>query len=145
MAPPILARFVAACEADPRIVAAFVYGSHAAGTADNYSDVDLGVVTTDEAYAEFLSGRGDFLRRLGEPLQLEDFGWPSTVFFVLADGAEGELAVGRAGAFTEIASGPCRALVDRAGILTGAVFTGQASAHADRLETLRRLLSWFWH
>ena len=141
----LLSRFVAVCEADPRVVAAFVYGSHAAGTADAYSDVDLGVVTTDEAHAEFLTGRGEFVRRLGEPLLLEDFDGPSTVFFVLADGMEGELAVGRARDFTTVVRGPCRALLDRTGILAGAVFTGEAPARADQIETLRRLLSWFWH
>jgi predicted nucleotidyltransferase len=132
-AASLLSRFVAACEADLRVVAAFVYGSHAAGTADAYSDVDLGVVTTDEAHAEFLAGRGEFVRRLGEPLLLEDFDGPSTVFFVLADGMEGELAVGRASDFTTVVRGPCRALLDRAGILAGAVFTGEAPARADQL------------
>jgi streptomycin adenylyltransferase len=136
---------VAACEADPRVVAAFVYGSHAAGAADAYSDVDLGVVTTDEAYEEFLAGRCEFVRRLGEPLLLEDFDWPATVFFVLADGMEGELAVGRASGFTRVVRGPCRALLDRAGILAGAVFTGEAPARDEQIETLRRVLSWFWH
>jgi hypothetical protein len=142
---PLLSRFVAACEADPRIVAAFVYGSHAAGTADAYSDVDLGVVTTDEAYEEFLASRREFVRRLGEPLLLEDFDWPATVFFVLAEGAEGELAVGRASGFTTVVRGPCRALLDRDGLLAGAVFTGEVPARDDQLETLRRLLGWFWH
>jgi predicted nucleotidyltransferase len=34
-------RFRALCQADPRIVAAFVGGSLATGTADEYSDIDV--------------------------------------------------------------------------------------------------------
>ena len=36
-------RFLAACQADERIVAATVYGSYARGAADAYSDLDLGL------------------------------------------------------------------------------------------------------
>ncbi len=42
----VLSRFVAACQADERVVAATLYGSHARGAADAYSDLDLGVITS---------------------------------------------------------------------------------------------------
>ena len=70
----VIDRFVAACQADERVVAAFLGGSYARGTADAYSDVDLGLITTDAAYETFLTGREAFIRRLGEPVFLEDFG-----------------------------------------------------------------------
>ena len=38
-------RFVAACRADERVVAAFLGGSYARGTADAYSDLDLSLIT----------------------------------------------------------------------------------------------------
>ena len=40
-------RFVNACQADDRVVAAFLGGSTVKGYADAYSDVDLCVITTD--------------------------------------------------------------------------------------------------
>ena len=42
----VLDRFVAACRADERVVAAFLSGSYAGGAADEYSDLDLGVIIT---------------------------------------------------------------------------------------------------
>ncbi len=43
-------RVIALAEADDRIRAAFVYGSHATGSADRFSDLDIGLVTTDDAF-----------------------------------------------------------------------------------------------
>jgi hypothetical protein len=62
----VLHRFVAACQTDARIVAAFLGGSAASGMADAYSDLDLGLITTDAAYADFTAQRAAFLRLLGE-------------------------------------------------------------------------------
>jgi hypothetical protein len=138
-------RFVAACQADTRVVAAFLSGSHATGTADAHSDLDLGLVTADCAHTEFLAGRESFVRLLGEPLFLEDFGSPETLFFVLSDGTEGEIAVGRESQFRHAAYGPYRVLLDKQGILAGATFEGRHSDADEQRETLRRLIVWFWH
>ncbi|TMI77319.1 MAG: nucleotidyltransferase domain-containing protein [Bacillati bacterium ANGP1] len=58
-------RFLEACAADQDVVAAFIGGSHAAGIADLFSDLDLYVITTDEGYGRFFDRRREFLRRLG--------------------------------------------------------------------------------
>jgi predicted nucleotidyltransferase len=137
--------FVAACQADARVVAAFLRGSYASATADTYSDLDLGLITTDEAYEDFFDGREAFMRLLGEPLFLETFDLPNFVFFIFADGAEGELALGRASDFDQISRGPYRVLLDKKGILAGAVFPGHEPTRAEQIETLRRLVYWFWH
>ncbi|HWQ13772.1 MAG TPA: nucleotidyltransferase domain-containing protein [Roseiflexaceae bacterium] len=141
----VVERFVAACRADARVVAAFLRGSYVTGTADAWSDLDLGLVTTDAAYEEFVAGRAAFLRQLGEPLFLEDFDIPNFVFFVLADGAEGELALGREGDFAHTHAGPHRVLLDKTGVLAGAAFPWRAPAPAEQVERLRRLVHWFWH
>src|SRR4029077_19700223 len=86
----LIARFTDVCAADDRIVAAFLAGSHARGEADAYSDIDLCVIAADNAYGGVAPPRGDLVRALGEPLFLEDFGRDDNVFFVLADGTEGE-------------------------------------------------------
>src|SRR5438093_13739988 len=93
VAGALVERFAAACRADDRVVAAVLGGSHARGTADAYSDVDLYAITADAAYESFLADSAAFVRRLGEPVFLEP--WRSRhgldlVFFVLADGVEGE-------------------------------------------------------
>ena len=118
----VLDRFVAACQADARVVAAFLGGSYAKGTADTYSDLDLGLITTDAAYEDFLAGRAAFIRRLGEPVFLEHFGRPNNVFFIFPDGVEGELVLGRERQFTDMHGGPYQVLLDTKDILAGAVF-----------------------
>lgn len=138
-------RFLAACQADKRIVAAFLGGSYARGTADAYSDLDLGLITTDAASEHFFAERETFLRRLGDLVFLEKFSSETTLFFMFADGTEGELAVGREGQFTQIHGGPYQVLLDKTGVLAGAVFPWQDAAEAEQVETLRRLVSWFWH
>jgi hypothetical protein len=138
-------RFIAACQADERVVAAFLGGSYAQGTADAYSDLDFGLITTDEAYDDFVAGREAFIRLLGEPAFLEDFGSAVTVFFIFPDGTEGELAFGRQSQFNHIHSGPYRVLLDKKRILAEAIFPWPKAAQAEQLETLRRLIYWFWH
>jgi predicted nucleotidyltransferase len=141
----LIERFTAACEADPRVVAAFLAGSHARGDADDHSDVDFGVVATDDGFEALWADRTAFVARLGEPIFLEDFGTGMTVFFILADGTEVEVSFGRRSDFGEISTGAYRALVDKEGVLDGAVFTGQVADPAEQGEMVRQLVWWFWH
>jgi predicted nucleotidyltransferase len=138
-------RFVAACQADARVVAATLYGSYARGAADAYSDLDLALITTDAAYEDFVAGREAFIRLLGEPLLLEDFDLPNMVFCIFADGTEVELALGRESRFNANQGGPYRVLLDKKNLLAGAVFPRSEPASAEQSETLRRLVYWFWH
>jgi hypothetical protein len=142
---PTLDRLIAACRADERVIAAFMSGSRARGAADEHSDFDLGLITTDDAYDDFLAGRADFIRRLGEPVFVEDFDLPETVFFILSDGTEAELAVGRESSFTHIARGPYTPLLDKKDLLAGVAFSGRQPEPQDQREALRRLIVWFWH
>jgi hypothetical protein len=138
-------RFVAACYEDERIVAAFLGGSYAKGTADAHSDLDLYLITTDPAYEAFLAGRETFIRLLGEPLFLEDFGSPHTLFYIFTDGTEGELYMGRESHFQHIHSGPYHVLLDELGILNGVEFPWHEASRVEQIETLRRLIANFWH
>ena len=141
----VVSRLVAACQADERVVAAFLGGSYARGTADSYSDLDLGLITSDAAYEDFLAGWAAFIRLLGEPVFLESFNLPNIVFFIYADGTECELALGRASQFTNMHSGPYSVLLDKHGILSETVFPWHEPDQAEQIETLRRLIAWFWH
>src|SRR5947209_15732362 len=93
----VMNRFVAACQTDERVVAAFLGGSYARNAADAYSDLDLYLITTDEAYDDFFAGRQAFIRRLGEPVFLEDYhgGDADFIFFTFPNGIEVELGLGR--------------------------------------------------
>jgi len=143
----VLNRFVAAGLAGERVVAAFLGGSYAKGTADASSDLDFGLIIADEAYGDFIASREAFLRRLGEPVFLEDYqgGDADFVFFIFADGTEGELALGCESHFTHIHVGPYKVLLDKKGCLSGAVFCGHEPAEAEQIETVRGLINWFWH
>src|SRR5436309_3082649 len=95
-------RFVALYRDDPHVLAAY-----------RYSDLDLGVVTTDEGYPAEAAARAAFLRRLGEPLLLEDFDLPGIVFFIFPDGTEGELAFAPASDLGRLHAGPYRVVLDK--------------------------------
>ena len=143
----VIHRFVAACQADERVVAAFLGGSYARDATDAYSDIDFGLITTDEAYDDFFAGREVFIRLLGEPMFLEVFSDYSfdIVFFTYPDGVECELVLGRESQFNHIHVGPYKVLLDTKGILAGAVFPWPEVAQAEQIETLRGIIYWFWH
>jgi hypothetical protein len=141
----VIARFVGACADDDRIVAAFLAGSHATGAADAYSDLDLGVITTDAAFTDVIADRRALISRLGEPLFLDHFAREWNVFFILADGTEGEIFFGHEGALDEIDVGPFEPLLDARGILAGVTFPFSPPDPDEQSEYLRQTLNWFWH
>jgi len=143
----ITKRFVDACQVDERVVAAFLGGSYARGTNDDYSDLDFGLIITDETYEYFLEDREAFILLLGEPVFLEDYYGDGAdfVFSIFSDGTEVELALGRESHFNHIHTGPYKVLLDKKGILVGIVFSWDQPTQAEQIETLRRMTSWFWH
>jgi predicted nucleotidyltransferase len=138
-------RFVDACQADDRILAAFLGGSYAREEADRFSDIDLYFVTTDEAYEEFLVEKENFVHQLGEPLFLEDFGVPHGYCFMLSNTTEGEFWFGSESHFKNMYSGPYKVLMDKKNILVGEAFPALIEDHAQQLPVLQRQIDWFWH
>lgn len=141
----IVDRFVAACQVDECIVAAFLGGSYAEGKADKYSDLDLYFITTDEAYETFLVERESFIRQLGNPLFLEDFGMSHGYMVIFSNGADCEIWFGRESNFHDIHGGAYRVLLDKKDVLAGQVFPIQVADPAKQTEILRQQLDWFWH
>ena len=141
----LIARFVEACEADDRIVAAFLGGSLASERADELSDVDLCVIARDVVFDDVVRDRSSLIERLGEPVFVEDFGHAEVVSFVLTDGTEAEIFFGREGALDELRPGRYRPLFDPHGILDGVTFDEERTNPADLEAALRQSLSWFWH
>jgi predicted nucleotidyltransferase len=141
----IVDRFIAACRADERIVTAFLGGSYARNAADQFSDLDLYFITTDKAYEDFLAERESFVRLLGEPLFLGDFGAINGYSIIYSNGTEAEIWFGRESKFKDIHSGSYRVLLDKKDILAGEVFPQHAADPAKQMETLRHQIDWFWH
>jgi predicted nucleotidyltransferase len=141
----VVRRFIAACQADERIVAAFLGGSYAQDKADQFSDLDLFFITTDEAYESFLAERESFVRLLGEPLFLEDFGAAHGYSVIFSNGTEAEIWFGRASKFKDIYEGAYRVLLDKKDILAGEVFPLHVADPAKQTEILRQQINGFWH
>lgn len=142
----VIEAFASVCEEDGRIVAAFVGGSFATGTADAFSDVDLYALVRADAYEGFLAGHREFFEHLGLPVFLEHFdgfGFDMLVF-ILANGVQGELGIARPDRFLHIHGGPFKSLVDKEGLLEGVVFPWQGPTEEEQRETLRETLHWFW-
>ena len=62
----ILRRALAEAEHDPRVRGLQVQGSIGRGTADRHSDLDLGMVITDDAWPSFVDVMPALVHRLGE-------------------------------------------------------------------------------
>jgi nucleotidyltransferase-like protein len=144
-----VSRFREACRREELIVAAFLGGSLAAGTADEASDVDIYAVTGAADYELFFARRVAFVHAWARPLLLletlnfEGLGF-DMLHFVLEDGVCGELALGHSANFPVMHGGPHRVLVDKTGLLDGVTFTPHAPSASERRQQAERALNWFW-
>jgi predicted nucleotidyltransferase len=139
----ITARIVAIGQADDRIRAVLVFGSHATGSADAFSDLDIGLVLADAAYDDVLARPTELVRAIGEPLLLEDFGNPANLYVILADGTDLELILVRESELT--LDLPCLVLLDKGGVEDAArKRPPPAPRHVDA-ERVRQLVYGFWH
>lgn len=141
----VLNRLVAACQIDERILAALIGGSYAQGKVDPYSDLDLFLITTDQDYEDFLVSKAAFLRLLGEPLFLEDFGTPNGCQVIFSNGTEAEIYFYPEREFKDLYEGPHQVLLDKTGILIEQVFPFRGVDPVKQAALLRNQLGWFWH
>jgi predicted nucleotidyltransferase len=141
----IMDRFMTACQTDDRVAAALHVGSYVKDLADEHSDLDLYVITTDSGYKDFIASRSTFVERLGEPLFMENFDQPDFVFLIFADGSEVEISFGRVNQLNEILNEPFKVLLDKTNITSGIVPRERETNHEEQKEKLRRLIYWFWH
>jgi len=136
---------VRACQADERIVAAFLLGSYANGHPDEHSDLDLCLITTDDSYDDFAAQRGLFVLWLGEPLFMEDFDIPGILFLIFPDGSEVEVHYARESELEHYFTERYKVLLDKKNI-TGNLSVNKSEININNQnERLRRLIYWFWH
>jgi hypothetical protein len=83
--------------------------------------------------------------KLGEPAFMGNFGTPNIICYILDNGVEGDLVIGRESQFETIHTGPYHVLLDKKDILKGVVFNRPPPDPGDQVETLRRMITWFWH
>jgi hypothetical protein len=144
-----ISRFRDACQGEELIVAAFLGGSLAAGTADEASDMDIYAVTRAADYERLFVRRMAFVHLWAQPLLLleslnfEGLGF-DMLHFVLDDGVHGELALGHADNFRVMHGGAHRVLVDKTGLLNGVTFAKYAPSAPERRQQVERALNWFW-
>ena len=64
----LLARVVQTLEADARVTAAWLSGSHGLGEADEWSDLDLHIVVADEHFGAFANEHETLFAQVGKPI-----------------------------------------------------------------------------
>jgi len=138
-------RLLAACRADDRIVAAFLIGSNAKGKADEHSDLDTYIVIKDDAFDNFDATRESFVRLLGEPAFIEDFGIPNILFLIFPDGSEVELYYARASDLNQIFDSQYKVLLDKKAIASQIALRPRQVDQTGQKEKLRHLIQTFWH
>ncbi|MEO5987022.1 MAG: aminoglycoside 6-adenylyltransferase [Candidatus Limnocylindria bacterium] len=143
-AEQLIGRFVEATREDRRIAAALVYGSHAAGTADEHSDLDLGLVPAVGFEEAVVADGRRIVEAIGTPLIVAVFDDPGNLHVTLESGADLELIIHRA---EELDTGrPHRVLFDHDGVVERTtrerVATGASEGEAANVA---RRLEYFWH
>lgn len=141
----IMDRFITACQADDRIAAALHVGSYVKGLADEHSDLDLYVITTDDGYKDIIASRSAFVEKLGEPLFMEDFDHPNIIFLIFSDGSEVEISFAREDQLSQVLNGPYKVLLDKNNVTSGITLRDSKVDQEEQTEKLRRLVYGFWH
>ncbi|MDT0261082.1 nucleotidyltransferase domain-containing protein [Jatrophihabitans lederbergiae] len=139
----LLLRIVELLRAEPRVLAAWLYGSHGRGDADEYSDLDVWVVTedVDGLLADWPTLAGE----LGEVVLTEPIRGQPAIRCILADWTHYDLWVSFPDGVPRRGADTVRLLFDRAGLAqrlqpraTPAPLD-VAKARALTVEFLRRL------
>src|SRR6058998_730527 len=91
----VVEEFRRIAEGDSRVLAAFLGGSLAARTADEFSDIDLYFIIDSRTYRRFHSAVPSLLRKMGPIVFLEehsDFGF-DLILFIFKNGVSGEIGL----------------------------------------------------
>src|SRR6266446_9889815 len=81
---------------DPRVLSAFLGGSLADGTEDDFSDIDIYYILDEQSYPDFPTQMRTRLGEMGPLVFLEhhnNFGF-DLILFIFQNGVKGELGLG---------------------------------------------------
>ena len=112
---PFLDRIVEILQADPRVLAAFLLGSHARGTADRHSDVDLWLVVEPGAKDAFVAGWPELSDRVA-PSVLRQHVFGSTFLHITPDWQRWDVSIGLPDDVPSRTRSTVKLLFDRAGL-----------------------------
>jgi predicted nucleotidyltransferase len=138
---------------DPRIAAAWIYGSLARGDGDHLSDIDVRVVVHEREMLRALADRYDFVAELGEPIMVQEApqnrppgGAYNMVWYA---GAHAPHAVDWTWSSSETTRIPTGMMLvhNRAGLEQSGEpmeFAYQPVPERDRREEIRQALHGFW-
>jgi len=133
---------------DPRVLSAFLGGSLADGTEDDFSDIDIYYILEEQSYSDFTSQMRARLAEMGPLVFLEqhnNFGF-DLILFIFQNGVKGELGLGTTKNLKTLHAGPYRVLVDKKLLLDGLVFPFQAPLEGkDLQEYVEKQLRWYWY
>jgi len=144
----VIERFRHIAETDSRVLASFLGGSLAAGTADTYSDIDIYFVVDPSEYDSFHSDVASLLNTFG-PLvyfdQHNDFGF-DLVLFMFKNNVKGELGLGTTQNLKNMHRGPFKVLVDKTGVMDNVEFPLPPPLTGKNLrDYVERQLRWYWY
>lgn len=144
----VVEKFRRVADEDPRIVGAFLGGSLAAETADQYPDIDVYYIVKPEEYSSFHSNIRSLIEQIGRPAYFDehsDFGF-DLVLFMFQDGVKGELGLGTAEKMKVMHAGPYKVLSDKANVFKGVSFPYEKTPEGDDLrKNVERELRWYWY
>jgi hypothetical protein len=133
---------------DPRVLSAFLGGSLADGTEDDFSDIDIYYILEEQSYSDFPSQMRTSLSEMGPLVFLEqhnNFGF-DLILFIFQNGVKGELGLGTIKNIKTLHAGPYKVLVDRKGLLDDFIFPFQPSLEGkDLQEYVEKQLRWYWY
>lgn len=113
-AAALLLRIVDLLRAEPRVLAAWLYGSHGRGQADEYSDLDVWVVAED--VDGLLADWPALAGRLGEVVLIEPIRGQPAIRCILADWTHYDVWISRPDEVPRRSADTVRLLFDRAGL-----------------------------
>ena len=133
----VLAKLIEAAEADDRVVAAWLQGSRADGTADPFSDIDFYIAIKDEAFVSF--DRIEFIERAAHVLVHAELPGNLGVVCLLQGPVKLDLLVEEASAVGQPARPAAKMLVDKDDVESKLV-TGWRPAREDVARGVDQLL-----
>jgi hypothetical protein len=147
------AKIEAACRwgaARDELVGMAISGSFALGIADDYSDVDLKLVTTDEGHDSIVGAQNDLIRACGTAIArfpADHTGLPELTIVLYDDLVHVDLHPIRLSELaTKNAGMPATVLWERDGAVSRALAASHAQPPTIDLEWIeRRIWTWFWY
>jgi Streptomycin adenylyltransferase len=141
-------KFEKTAKDDPRVLAAFLGGSLADGTEDDYSDIDIYYLVDEEYYGEFLPQVRTLLDQMGQLTFYDshnNFGF-DLFLFIFRNGVKGELGLGTTKNLKTLHAGPYKVLVDKKGLLKGVVFPYHAPLQGNDLRAyVEKQMAYYWY